>query len=153
MRHWWRELRSCHNTKFGYDSPDSKPIRLQVHRDTAFSKSPQFLLSQLSNGIHHRRRESLFQFSEGEKIQIEQVRRPNSVISALYLSSFLGRVIVAGKRLRGVKESQRLNLQEFLCRRRRIKCDEGHPCQACISANSACTFEEPGKRTHPHKSK
>ncbi|KAF7975571.1 hypothetical protein HWV62_9271 [Athelia sp. TMB] len=39
------------------------------------------------------------------------------------------------------------------CRRRRIKCDEGHPCQACISANSSCTFEEPGKRTHPHKSK
>ncbi|KAF5360301.1 hypothetical protein D9758_009102 [Tetrapyrgos nigripes] len=39
------------------------------------------------------------------------------------------------------------------CRRRRIKCDEGHPCQACLSANSACTFEEPGKRTHPHKSK
>lgn len=39
------------------------------------------------------------------------------------------------------------------CRRRRIKCDEGHPCQACISASSACTFEEPGKRAHPHKSK
>ncbi|KAK0493543.1 fungal-specific transcription factor domain-containing protein [Armillaria luteobubalina] len=39
------------------------------------------------------------------------------------------------------------------CRRRRIKCDEGHPCQACLTANSACTFEEPGKRTHPHKSK
>ncbi|KAF8888507.1 fungal-specific transcription factor domain-containing protein [Mucidula mucida] len=39
------------------------------------------------------------------------------------------------------------------CRRRRIKCDEGHPCQACITANSACTFEEPGKRSHPHKSK
>ncbi|KAG7095034.1 hypothetical protein E1B28_005825 [Marasmius oreades] len=39
------------------------------------------------------------------------------------------------------------------CRRRRIKCDEGHPCQACLAANSACTFEEPGKRTHPHKSK
>lgn len=39
------------------------------------------------------------------------------------------------------------------CRRRRIKCDEGHPCQACLSASSACTFEEPGKRTHPHKSK
>ncbi|KAF9238254.1 fungal-specific transcription factor domain-containing protein [Melanogaster broomeanus] len=39
------------------------------------------------------------------------------------------------------------------CRRRRIKCDEGHPCQACLSANSPCTFEEPGKRTHPHKSK
>ncbi|KAL5532521.1 hypothetical protein ACEPAF_4295 [Sanghuangporus sanghuang] len=35
------------------------------------------------------------------------------------------------------------------CRRRRIKCDEGHPCQSCIAANSACTFEEPGKRTHP----
>jgi len=33
-------------------------------------------------------------------------------------------------------------------RRRRIKCDEGHPCQACITASSACTFEEPGKRTH-----
>ncbi|KAF8727533.1 hypothetical protein AX14_007321, partial [Amanita brunnescens Koide BX004] len=39
------------------------------------------------------------------------------------------------------------------CRRRRIKCDEGHPCQACLTANSACTFEEQGKRTHPHKSK
>ncbi|TDL14007.1 hypothetical protein BD410DRAFT_757410, partial [Rickenella mellea] len=39
------------------------------------------------------------------------------------------------------------------CRRRRIKCDEGHPCQSCLTANSACTFEEPGKRTHPHKSK
>ncbi|KAF9524900.1 fungal-specific transcription factor domain-containing protein [Crepidotus variabilis] len=39
------------------------------------------------------------------------------------------------------------------CRRRRIKCDEGHPCQACLTASSACTFEEPGKRTHPHKSK
>ncbi|KAF7324592.1 P-type phospholipid transporter [Mycena kentingensis (nom. inval.)] len=39
------------------------------------------------------------------------------------------------------------------CRRRRIKCDEGHPCQACLAATSACTFEEPGKRTHPHKSK
>ncbi|KAJ3494130.1 hypothetical protein NLJ89_g10873 [Agrocybe chaxingu] len=39
------------------------------------------------------------------------------------------------------------------CRRRRIKCDEGHPCQACLTANSSCTFEEPGKRTHPHKSK
>ncbi|EIW75503.1 hypothetical protein CONPUDRAFT_139989 [Coniophora puteana RWD-64-598 SS2] len=39
------------------------------------------------------------------------------------------------------------------CRRRRIKCDEGHPCQACLSANSSCTFEEPGKRSHPHKSK
>ncbi|CAK5276709.1 unnamed protein product [Mycena citricolor] len=39
------------------------------------------------------------------------------------------------------------------CRRRRIKCDEGHPCQACLAANSACTFEEQGKRTHPHKSK
>ena len=38
-------------------------------------------------------------------------------------------------------------------RRRRIKCDEGHPCQACLTANSPCTFEEPGKRTHPHKSK
>ena len=22
--------------------------------------------------------------------------------------------------------------------------------QACLSANSACTFEEPGKKTHPH---
>jgi hypothetical protein len=42
-----------------------------------------------------------------------------------------------------------------LCRRRRIKCDEGHPCQACLSANSGCTFEESGKRleSHPHKSK
>ncbi|KAG9309610.1 hypothetical protein JVU11DRAFT_10271 [Chiua virens] len=40
-----------------------------------------------------------------------------------------------------------------LSRRRRIKCDEGHPCQACLTANSPCTFEEPGKRTHPHKSK
>ncbi|EIW56190.1 uncharacterized protein TRAVEDRAFT_128689 [Trametes versicolor FP-101664 SS1] len=39
------------------------------------------------------------------------------------------------------------------CSRRRIKCDEGHPCQSCLSSNSACTFEEPGKRTHPHKSK
>ncbi|KAK7062689.1 hypothetical protein VNI00_000177 [Paramarasmius palmivorus] len=39
------------------------------------------------------------------------------------------------------------------CRRRRIKCDEGHPCQACLAASSPCTFEEPGKRTHPHKSK
>ncbi|KIY48461.1 hypothetical protein FISHEDRAFT_43345 [Fistulina hepatica ATCC 64428] len=39
------------------------------------------------------------------------------------------------------------------CRRRRIKCDEGHPCQACLTANAACTFEEPGKRSHPHKSK
>ncbi|KAJ7220789.1 fungal-specific transcription factor domain-containing protein [Mycena pura] len=39
------------------------------------------------------------------------------------------------------------------CRRRRIKCDEGHPCQACLAASAACTFEEPGKRTHPHKSK
>ncbi|KAI6040737.1 fungal-specific transcription factor domain-containing protein [Pisolithus marmoratus] len=39
------------------------------------------------------------------------------------------------------------------CRRRRIKCDEGHPCQACQTANSPCTFEEPGKRSHPHKSK
>ncbi|KAH9913695.1 fungal-specific transcription factor domain-containing protein [Epithele typhae] len=38
-------------------------------------------------------------------------------------------------------------------RRRRIKCDEGHPCQSCLTSNSACTFEEPGKRTHPHKSK
>lgn len=37
--------------------------------------------------------------------------------------------------------------------RRRIKCDEGHPCQSCLTSNSACTFEEPGKRTHPHKSK
>ncbi|KAI0643997.1 fungal-specific transcription factor domain-containing protein [Trametes meyenii] len=40
-----------------------------------------------------------------------------------------------------------------LRRRRRIKCDEGHPCQSCLTSNSACTFEEPGKRTHPHKSK
>ncbi|KAH7909463.1 fungal-specific transcription factor domain-containing protein [Hygrophoropsis aurantiaca] len=40
-----------------------------------------------------------------------------------------------------------------LSSRRRIKCDEGHPCQACLTASSACTFEEPGKRTHPHKSK
>ncbi|KAH7091758.1 fungal-specific transcription factor domain-containing protein [Auriculariales sp. MPI-PUGE-AT-0066] len=39
------------------------------------------------------------------------------------------------------------------CRRRRIKCDEGHPCQSCITANSSCTFEETGKRSHPHKSK
>ncbi|KAH9855453.1 fungal-specific transcription factor domain-containing protein [Lenzites betulinus] len=39
------------------------------------------------------------------------------------------------------------------CRRRRIKCDEGHPCQSCLTSNSPCTFEEPGKRTHPHKSK
>ncbi|KAF8875786.1 fungal-specific transcription factor domain-containing protein [Infundibulicybe gibba] len=39
------------------------------------------------------------------------------------------------------------------CDRCRIKCDEGHPCQACLTASSACTFEEPGKRTHPHKSK
>ncbi|KAH9925726.1 fungal-specific transcription factor domain-containing protein [Fomitopsis serialis] len=39
------------------------------------------------------------------------------------------------------------------CRRRRIKCDEGHPCQSCLTSNSSCTFEEPGKRTHPHKSK
>ncbi|TBU23466.1 hypothetical protein BD311DRAFT_73648 [Dichomitus squalens] len=39
------------------------------------------------------------------------------------------------------------------CRRRRIKCDEGHPCQSCLTSSSACTFEEPGKRTHPHKSK
>ena len=39
------------------------------------------------------------------------------------------------------------------CRRRRIKCDEGHPCQSCLAASAACTFEEPGKRTHPHKSK
>lgn len=39
------------------------------------------------------------------------------------------------------------------CRRRRIKCDEGHPCQACQTASSPCTFEEPGKRSHPHKSK
>ncbi|KAH9905552.1 uncharacterized protein B0H18DRAFT_634960 [Fomitopsis serialis] len=38
------------------------------------------------------------------------------------------------------------------CRRRRIKCDEGHPCQSCLTSNSSCTFEEPGKRTHPHKS-
>jgi len=37
--------------------------------------------------------------------------------------------------------------------RRRIKCDEGHPCQACLSAGSPCTFEEPCKRSHPHKSK
>ncbi|KAF8259235.1 fungal-specific transcription factor domain-containing protein [Lactarius quietus] len=37
--------------------------------------------------------------------------------------------------------------------RRRIKCDEGHPCQACLGAHSACTFEEPGKRSNPHKSK
>ncbi|OSX62312.1 hypothetical protein POSPLADRAFT_1143806 [Postia placenta MAD-698-R-SB12] len=37
--------------------------------------------------------------------------------------------------------------------RRRIKCDEGHPCQSCLTSNSPCTFEEPGKRTHPHKSK
>lgn len=40
-----------------------------------------------------------------------------------------------------------------LSSRRRIKCDEGHPCQSCLGANAACTFEEPGKRTHPHKSK
>ncbi|KII85637.1 hypothetical protein PLICRDRAFT_44970 [Plicaturopsis crispa FD-325 SS-3] len=39
------------------------------------------------------------------------------------------------------------------CRRRRIRCDEGNPCQQCHSASAACTFEEPGKRTHPHKSK
>jgi len=39
------------------------------------------------------------------------------------------------------------------CRRRRIRCDEGHPCQSCLTSNSPCTFEEPGKRTHPHKSK
>lgn len=47
------------------------------------------------------------------------------------------------------------NLHIFteMFRRRRIKCDEGHPCQSCLSASSACTFEEPGKRTHPHKSK
>ncbi|KAF7313955.1 P-type phospholipid transporter [Mycena chlorophos] len=25
--------------------------------------------------------------------------------------------------------------------------------QACVAANAPCTFEEPGKRTHPHKSK
>ncbi|KAJ7267063.1 hypothetical protein C8J57DRAFT_1510174 [Mycena rebaudengoi] len=24
---------------------------------------------------------------------------------------------------------------------------------ACLAASSSCTFEEPGKRTHPHKSK
>ncbi|KAF8528468.1 fungal-specific transcription factor domain-containing protein [Hysterangium stoloniferum] len=39
------------------------------------------------------------------------------------------------------------------CRRRRIKCDEGHPCQSCLSSHSACTFEEPGKRTQHSKSK
>ncbi|KIY51734.1 hypothetical protein FISHEDRAFT_36386 [Fistulina hepatica ATCC 64428] len=38
------------------------------------------------------------------------------------------------------------------CRRRRIKCDEGHPCQACLTAKSDCTFE-PGKRSPPKKSK
>ena len=41
----------------------------------------------------------------------------------------------------------------LFCRRRRIKCDEGHPCQACLGAHSACTFEEPGKRSNAHKSK
>ncbi|KAF8581867.1 hypothetical protein K439DRAFT_1653947 [Ramaria rubella] len=39
------------------------------------------------------------------------------------------------------------------CRRRRIKCDEGHPCQSCLSSHSPCTFEEPGKRTQHAKSK
>ncbi|KIJ56249.1 hypothetical protein M422DRAFT_219387 [Sphaerobolus stellatus SS14] len=39
------------------------------------------------------------------------------------------------------------------CRRRRIKCDEGHPCQSCLSSHSPCTFEEPGKRTQHSKSK
>lgn len=38
-------------------------------------------------------------------------------------------------------------------RRRRIKCDEGHPCQSCLSSHSPCTFEEPGKRTQHSKSK
>ncbi|KAG8936987.1 hypothetical protein FRC02_009124 [Tulasnella sp. 418] len=39
------------------------------------------------------------------------------------------------------------------CRRRRIKCDEGHPCKSCIHASSDCTFEEIGKKTVPHKSR
>jgi hypothetical protein len=40
-----------------------------------------------------------------------------------------------------------------LSRRRRIKCDEGYPCQPCRHVSSACTFEEAGKKSHPHKSK
>ncbi len=44
-------------------------------------------------------------------------------------------------------------LSAGLCRRRRIKCDEEHPCQSCLTSNSACTFEELGKRTRPHKFK
>ncbi len=39
-----------------------------------------------------------------------------------------------------------MRCSELVSRRRRIKCDEGHPCQACLTANSSCTFEEPGKR-------
>lgn len=39
------------------------------------------------------------------------------------------------------------------CRRRRIKCDEGHPCKSCTNSNSSCTFEEVGKKSLPHKSK
>ncbi|KAG9009417.1 hypothetical protein FRB94_012074 [Tulasnella sp. JGI-2019a] len=39
------------------------------------------------------------------------------------------------------------------CRRRRIKCDEGHPCNSCSNSNSECTFEEMGKKAVTHKSK
>lgn len=52
-----------------------------------------------------------------------------------------------------IRSAEAGNPLKGLQRRRRIKCDEGHPCQSCLSSNSACTFEEPGKRTHPHKSK
>ncbi|TIB79236.1 hypothetical protein E3Q23_00342 [Wallemia mellicola] len=32
------------------------------------------------------------------------------------------------------------------CRKRKVKCDEGHPCQSCIAARSECTFvAEPQK--------
>lgn len=47
--------------------------------------------------------------------------------------------------------SSRAHLE--IWRRRRIKCDEGHPCQPCRHASSACTFEEAGRKSHPHKSK
>ncbi|KIM26157.1 hypothetical protein M408DRAFT_33395, partial [Serendipita vermifera MAFF 305830] len=39
------------------------------------------------------------------------------------------------------------------CRRRRIRCEESTPCASCVAAGSPCTFEEPGKKSHPHKSK
>ncbi|TIB28757.1 hypothetical protein E3P86_03806 [Wallemia ichthyophaga] len=37
------------------------------------------------------------------------------------------------------------------CRKRKVKCDEGHPCQACQLAHTACTFVEEAPAPKPRK--